>query len=360
MAFDVYTRQISSSTEAITETRIGALTDVISAVVTREHNGVFGLQAAVTACAENLRLLAIGRCIKCRISPYDSRYWTFIIDNLRMTIDKRVHIQASHVSIRALKSPIFPLVWTSAVTPHWTYSLSHNSDNGGKCVLAHGLTITGSVGGQITSPQPRTIRECIMGREGSLADSRNQALIINQASDSTIEILTQYGGTERPRPVRYGINMIDFNREIDLDGAPLAKFSYWTDQTTGTTVCANRAQWGSTTGSSYYLPRVDVQDVSSQFSSQPTVAQVQAAASGMSANAAEYIKVKIAAYQDEIFLGDTIPVIFEDYEIRESMTVTKLVYDAIQDRLTGIELGDIKRTLSTTLTELISKTGVTI
>lgn len=370
MAIDIYSRTtVSETTEEIKEKWKGTVTNVQAARITRELNGEFTLELTALADANNMRLLKPGMCLKSQISPSDPVFstttpWTFLIDDVIATIDQRLHVTASHLSIRVLRMPVFPFTKPTGEYNINKY-LSHNINNGGACAVAHGLTFTAptmSTSERFVISSPRTVREVIYGKEGSLADKYNTHYNIVNTADTRISIQTDAAtGITRTTPICYGVNMTGFSREHDYDNSPFGRLPYWQNQDGDEVVTVTSVVWptGYVT-SNYHLPRIDIQDASSLYENKPTASQLQSAASGMVRSPAEYIKVQVGAYPEAARIGDSIPVIFEAYNIQETMIVTKTVYDILQDRLVGIELGDIKRTLPATLSEIARKTGMII
>ena len=394
MRIDVYIRSINWTTEAITDTLYGNLTEILAGTVTREQNGTFLLEMDVKANANNINLLRVGRCLKSQAQPSEdgTERWTFVIDTIEYSIDQRIHVTASHPSMRLKYVPVIPFrADTAHLTPTINTILSRTTANGGCCMIPHGLTIGVNYDNQdFPSSSPyrsghvRPLTECIQGQAGSLADRMKRTMYVSVVSDDVIAVgpetyryarisltsqtLSRYDPSRAlSNPIRYGVNMVKYHRELSMDTTPHGAAARWRKTEDSAGVYLGNIVWPDDTRSNLYMPRVDVKNFSDRFENQPTGAQLKAAVSGIGADIDEYIEVEAAYYEgytdwathDEVRLGDTIPVIYPLYGLDELMTVIRLVYDVVRDRYTTIGLGSIKRTLPATLADMARQTGVT-
>lgn len=363
-AYDVYTYGITTTT--YTSTWRGRLTDVISAMVTHEHNGAFYLELVAVANANNRFVITRGAVIKVpdgSTGPAGELIdKNFVVDDYIVTIDQRIHVTASHITSRILNIPVVPFVASTTPGPYLKTFLENTVAAGGACTVRHHATF--NVGQfNLTIREPRTIRQVLFGKEGSLADSEKAHITVHCEDNGVIRVWTpttaQNHVVTHDTPVEYAVNMADFSREVDYDAGVYGALPYWADSETGEIAYLTTPVMAAGT-SSLFLPRIDVQDMSGRFESKPSAAQLRNAVSGLVSNPTEYIKVKVAYYPEPVYVDDIIPVKFPDFGINEQMTVIKTVYDAIQCKTVSIELGDIKRTLPSTMREIVQKTGIAL
>ena len=173
-------------------------------------------------------------------------------------------------------------------------------------------------------------------------------------------ILHSARGVQRDFTIRYGVNMLDYNEEMDSTGTYMSCVPYWTD---GTTVIVGDRQDsnGSTiTGRGECVPL----DVSDKFESQPTKAQVEAMGLSvmnetnpmipMQSIQIEFVRLQDMGYEGigNLFkcgLCDTINVIFPFYKTKAQFKIVKTVWDVLQNRYESMELGELSVTLAEAL-----------
>ena len=200
-------------------------------------------------------------------------------------------------------------------------------------------------------------------------------------------------GSNRGVQIRYGKNMTDVTRERDWGSLVSAAFPYWIgevegpggapairvvtgDQVVSPTCEINYAPWeyalngfGMETpdGDPYYFGAADRRaaavDFSGQFSSAPTVAELnQAALDWMAKNstwrAFDNITVSFADLYGELgdlekcSVGDYVDVFYTELGIVcQDVEIVQAVYDTLADRFVEMELGDLETSYAQTIIE---------
>lgn len=329
---------------------LGRLHDCISAVVSEERNGVFEADFEFPVDGANYDLIQVGRIIGVThddsgdIQPFD-------IVSFERSIDGIVKFHCVHISYRQSYMTVtgtninsladaFTLLETAEPRNPFTYETDKTST--GYLSSADGI--------------PKTVRSMLGGTEGSILDAYGG----EYEWDKFNVILHSSRGVARDFCIRYGVNMLDYNEELDTSGTYSSCVPYWTD---GTLIVVGDRQdsFGSTiTGRGECVPL----DVSDKFESKPTKTQVESM--GLSIiNAknpmipSQNIHVEFVRLQDMGYEGlenlydcklcDTINVIFPFYNTSGQFKIVKTVWDVLQDRYESMELGDLSVTLSEAL-----------
>lgn len=203
---------------------------------------------------------------------------------------------------------------------------------------------------------PRSVRSMLGGTEGSILDAYGG----EYEWDKFNVILHASRGKVRDFSIRYGVNMLDYEEQLDTQGTYSSCVPYWTD---GTNIVVGDKQDsnGSTiTGRGECVPL----DVSDKFESQPTKAEVEAMGLSVmnetnSMIPIQSINVEFVRLQDIGYEGlqnlltcglcDTIKVVFPDYNTTGQFKIVKTVWDVLADRYESMELGELSITLAEAL-----------
>ena len=173
-------------------------------------------------------------------------------------------------------------------------------------------------------------------------------------------------GENRGVHVRYRSNLTEYQEETDISESFNGIFPYWQeDSETGTVFVHGDVQYGS--GSLPHGRQVVVPyDFTDQFETQPTAAQLNAAASAMLSSKTPWLPSRTfeinfvqlwqtEEYQDvapllTVKLCDTVLVSFPEYGVEDmAVKVVKVVWDALADRYTSMELGTPSSTFAETV-----------
>lgn len=330
---------------------LGRLRDMISAVVTEERNGVYELDFEYPVSADDFGDIQIGRIIGVThdesgdIQPFDIVSFTRPIDGVVTFHCTHISYRQSYLTVTGSNinslASAFTLLKNNA-TP--TNPFTYETDKGSTGYLASADGI------------PKTVRSMLGGVEGSILDAYGG----EYEWDKFRVILHSARGQLRNFSIRYGVNMLDYNEELDSSGTYMACVPYWTDGTT--TVVGDKQTSGGTTvtGRGECVPL----DVSDKFESQPTKAQVNSM--GLSVMNSknpmipsqnihvEFVRLQDMGYENlesllECKLCDTINVIFPFYNTSGQFKIVKTVWDVLADRYESMELGDLSVTLAEAL-----------
>lgn len=328
---------------------LGRLRDCISCVVTEERNGIYECDFEYPVSAEDFKEITIGRIIGVThdetddIQPFDIVSYTRPIDGV-------VKFHAVHISYRLTGQ----VTWGSNINslasalnlcrniPNTPFTYTTDKTATGYLASANGV--------------PISVRSMLGGVEGSILDAYGG----EYEWDKWNVILHSSRGRDRDFSIRYGVNMLDYEEELDAFDTYSSCVPYWTDGTS--TVIGSRQDSGGSliTGRGRCVPL----DVSDKFESKPTKAQVEAMGRSimLSRNSTvpaqnihiEFVRLQDLGYEDleNLFacrLCDTINVVFPNYETQGRFKIVKVTWDVLADRYESMELGDLSVTLSEAL-----------
>lgn len=329
---------------------IGRLRDCVSAVVTEERNGVYELQFEYPVNGARFEDIQVGRIVGVTHDESDD-IQPFDIVSFERPIDGVVTFHCTHISYRQsymtvtgsnINSLADAFTLLSSAEPDNPFSYDTDKDSTGYLASADGV--------------PKTVRSMLGGIEGSILDAYGG----EYEWDRFNVFLHSARGTHRNFSIRYGVNMLDYNEELDSSGTYMSCIPYWTDGTT--TIVGDKQESGNTTitNRGECVPL----DVSDKFENQPTKADVEAM--GLSVMNAknptmpsqsihvEFVRLQDMGYEGlenlyECKLCDTINVVFPFYGTAGQFKIVKTTWDVLLDRYESMELGDLQITLAEAL-----------
>lgn len=203
---------------------------------------------------------------------------------------------------------------------------------------------------------PKSVRSILGGTEGSILDAYGG----EYEWDRFNVILHSSRGKERDFSIRYGVNMLDYEEELDTQGTYSSCIPYWTDGTNAVVGDKQDSGGATVTGRGECVPL----DVSDKFENKPTKAQVEAM--GLSVMDAqnpmipmqnihiEFVRLQDLGYEGlnnllTCSLCDTINVVFPYYNTSGKFKIVKTTWDVLADRYESMELGDLSVTLAEAL-----------
>lgn len=340
---------------------LGRLRDCISCTVTEERNEIYECDFEYPITGAHFDEIQIGRIIGVthddtgEVEPFD-------IVGYERPIDGVVTFHCTHISYRQS----FYCVTASNISVIWPTAFdkfTNNSQPSGN-PFTYTLDFPNGMTNTVISAfdgLPHTIRSILGGTEGSILDA-----IVGGCEyewNKWNVILHESRGQKQDITIRYGVNMLEYNDELNIEEAYAACVPYWTD---GTQKVIGDRQVGTLNTITNRGETVPL-DVSEKFESKPTKAQVNAEGLRQinalkTAMPVQNITVKFVNLESELAmlktcrLCDTIRVIFPNYNIAGDFKIVKVVWDALEDRYEEMELG----ALSTSLAEALGiRQGVT-
>ena len=329
-----------------THNGIGRLTDCISCEVTEERNGVYELEMEYPITGRGFSALMSGGIIgvihddNYDIQPFDIYSTSAVIDGV-------VTVYAHHISYRLNNIILEP--YTASTASGAVAGISTHSVNTNPFTFSTDKTVTAN----FAIVKPQSVRQILFGQEGSLLDIYGPA---DFKFDKFSVAMLADRGTATGVTIRYGKNMTNLEWVKDDSEAYSAMAPYWQS--------GNEVVYPSeiiVTPTAAVSPVVPVpMDITDQFQSKPTAAQVKSTAKALLDKTqpwkvSDNIKIDFAAlwqttdYEElaaiqKVGLCDTVSIYWTDMGIvSENQKVIRVVYDVLAERFTELEVGTVSR-----------------
>lgn len=341
-----------SNETAFVSNGLGRLRDCVSCIVTEERNGIYECEFEYPVDGAHFSELEAGRIIAVMhddtgdVQPFD------IVGHTK-PVNGVATFHAVHISYRLNKS---------VVTGSGINSLSDAFVLLGQATPAQGFTYwtdktsTGYLGG--AAGIPVSVRSLLGGIEGSVLDAYGG----EYEWDRWTVKLWASRGTKRDFTVRYGVNLTEYNDEVDTQESYTSVKPYWYSEDVGAVI-------GDVVHSGQYIVPGRVEcvplDLTDKFENKPTKAQVEAAAASYLSSNRPYLpsrNIEISfvrlsdtpEYKDweplqRFRLCDTITVEFPMYNLHGQFKIVSVVYDVLQERYQTVQLGSLQTTLAEAL-----------
>jgi len=351
-----------------TSNGLGRLPDATECVVTEERNGAYELRMMYPTDGLHFSDIQISRFIYA--VPADGKgKQPFRIYSISKPLDGIVEINAEHISYQLSHIPVSPFEAGSLAAA--LVGLKDNAAEDCPFTFWTDKTVTGNF--KVT--EPVSLRSRLGGVEGSLLDVYGTG---EYEFDRYTVKLHLHRGTDNRVTLRYGKNITDIKQEENIANTYTGVMPYWKgtgDNNSEVVITLTEKVLHSANAANFPYQRTIPLDMSSNFESQPTEAQLRAAAQNyMTANNIGVPSVSIdvsfiALWQTEEYkdvanlervnLCDTVTVEFPALGVSAQAKVVKTEYDVLRDRYQSLELGDAKTNFTQTLSaEISSNTSI--
>ena len=365
-----------ANTTMYTGTGLGMLSDCISCEVTEERNGIFECEFEYPITGIHYAEIVQGRII--RVSHDEEKdLQPFTIYERSAEINGIVTLYAHHISYdlnQIIVSPYNAINIETALAGLRYYAMVANP-----FVFWTDKTSAGTFSVKV----PSSVRSLLGGSEGSILDAFGGG---EYKFDGRTVKLYQNRGADNGVTIRYGKNLTDISQSIDASSLYNSVVPYWTDGTntvvyggvvTGEGGIRQTMTWTDESGLpmqdeggnvftfSTALSKVVPMDLSGYFESAPSVSQLESRALSILNNNEPWIPKEnieidfVALWQTEEYksiaplervkLCDTVHVRYEDLGVDATAKVIRVVWDALTERYTKIELGDAKTSFADVL-----------
>ena len=367
---------------------LGLIKDCLSATVTEALNGDITAEIKIPYASPIYPELAVDRIIALHMPEKKSRQTShyddqggkqpFRILSISKPICGYVTVQAEHVSGQLKKVIMLPggaesFAKKFSDLPHvgslddFTFYLPLNESDQ--------IYIAGPLPARKI---PMTCREYMQGKEGSITDNLGYEWIFH---GWTVRATKRRGG-QSSCVIRYGKNLSDIKQEESIANVYTGIFPYWQKEQDGQVeyVAPDHAimcQYADR----YAFERIQAMDCSGEYQDAPTAAQLSNwAASYMKRNnwgvpdvsitidfsssvgsigkTGAVIRNNYLVEYQELYLGDTVRVVFDRLGIDTTARVSKYTYDVLRERYISIDIGTIKPSITERLSKVFKKTGV--
>ena len=333
---------------------LGRLHDAISCKVTEERNGIYELEMEYPVGGLHFDAIQPGRIIGATHDESGAAQ-LFDIVGYSKNIEGVVTFRAVHISYRLTKA-VVTMSNINSVTAAMSYLNGHISPSDTGFKFRTNKTTSGKL--PTADGFPIAVRTLLGGVEGSILDTYGGEFEF----DGFNVILWNRRGQDTNFKIRYGLNMVDYNEELDYLETYNAVVPYWSGND-------NKKRVASMVTSGKALPggRTEVVplDLSELYENRPTATTLLLDATLYltqhdTTQPEHNITVNFVRLSDsteyEALKGlqtcklcDTIIVEFPAYNMTGRYKIVRTEWDVLSDRYNEIELG----TLSTSLASAV-------
>lgn len=342
--------------------------NIISMEVTEKMNDTLTLSMVCAISDYNLKNLTVGNIIKCYKDVLEKTMFSFEIYDVKYSFDHRITIKAEHISSRLRYIYVEPLnifdinymsyVLSGLVAPSQGISYYLINHEGASPIKIYVPSL-----GAFTcfkSTDIKSITDIMRGTSGSILDIFGKGYW-EYESDTVMSFNSdrwENDADPQLKPIKYSNNMSDFQREIDMDNAKSNQVLFWKKEVDG--VVQQVWAYNKKFDDVYPMQAAQLCDLSSQFETKPTEAQLIAAAPTVPTSPEVTTNCSIANYEGKATCGRKISVIFPEFGANEEMRITETTYNVLTREYKSIKLGTSKKTLSKTIAEIAGKTGTNV
>lgn len=342
-----------SNETSFTSNGLGRLRDCLSCVCSEERNSLYEVEFEYPVNGVNFDRIQCGRIIGVThddggdIQPFDIVGYSRPINGV--VTFRAVHISYRQCALTVIGNNInsladaFTMLQTTTPANPFTYWTDKSST--GFMAAADSI--------------PHSVRQTLGGLEGSILDAYGG----EYEWDKWQVKLWQSRGQQTNFTIRYGVNLTDYQEEMDYSDTYVSVVPYWTGQNKkGNDIVVVGNEVTSASPSFNGTDRCIPLDLTEKFDTKPTTAQLESEASNyLSENQTHLPEQNITvdfvrlADSDEYSqfaslqkcrLCDTINVYFPAYNMSGQFKVVKTEYDVLKDRYKKLELGTLSATLS--------------
>lgn len=352
---------------------LGSLSDATSCTISEEINNTYELEMNYPMTGVHFFDIKVGRIILATPAPRKESE-PFSIYKISKPIDGIVTIYAEHISYRLSYIPVKPF---SANNCYGALNgcVENSLENNPFTVWTDkALNINFSFN------KPQSFRLCLGGVEGSILDTYRGEYEFNRF---TVKLHTNRGSLKDTAKIIYGKNLTDLKQEESIENTITGIVPYWSSTVTQTNdegtstsesvevvVTLPEYVLESEYADKFPYKRTAVVDLSEYFQNQPTVDELRTRANqymkdnltGLPTVSLTVSFIDLARSEENkdfaseiVYLGDQVPVYFENLGISTKAEITRTAYDVLAERYDSLTLGTVSSSLSKTLNEISKK-----
>lgn len=336
---------------------LGGLRDATKCMVYEEINGEYELTMNYPTTGRHYSDLVLRRLIFAKPDPYRDAQ-PFRIYDISKPHNGVVTISAHHLSYDLSGYPIAPFTASGLsdvmdkLNSQMTRAFNNNKPS---FYFSHQKNDISTV---LTLTTPSSAKALLGGTEDSVLDTYHG----EYEWDRWNVILHTRRGANRGVRIAYGRNLTSLEQEENCDDVWTGVYPYWYSESSNKSVLVELSTGDDKIlycQGDYKHERILILDLSSEFESKPTPAQLRE-------RAQEYIddneigtpKVSLTVsfvnradlkILEQVMLGDTVPVDFPEMGVSSTSRVISTTYNVLTNKYETIELGDAKSNLATTI-----------
>ena len=326
--------------------------------VTEERNGQYELEMTIAESALHADQIEMTSIIVAKASQ-GSGLQAFRVYRITKPLNGVFKVYANHISYQLSLIPTMPFEITAS---------SHACQDTLNALVSNAVetcpfTFTTDVATVAAYKQttPASIKSRLGGVQGSVLDQFGGEY---EWDNWDVTLHANRGVTTPSVTLRYGKNITDLNQEENIANTITGIVPFWADNE-GNLVTLPERVVDSSHASDYPFKRTVPVDFSDDFEEQPTAnelrtkAQIYVAGIGIPVvsiklsfvNLADTEEYKDIAPLQNVNLCDEINVQFEKYGITTTAKIVKTVYDVLGEKYELLEIGSLRSSLATTITD---------
>lgn len=332
--------------------RVGGLFEADACLVTQEINGEYALNLSMPIGAKHSGELIQGYVIKSTVDRMGDIPQNFVITSSQRELDGHISVYATHESYRFNSAMISPFLnGNQSRSAAWAIQQVRNNLVNAPSNMQISVEITNTDLGNPHLTTPKSFRSYLL--EELIPEFGGE--VIWEASNSVRWVNRR--GLDNGAKIVYRGNLLSLTVEQQETEYETGIYPFY-----GVKGDANKPLVeivGKILDYGLALPRITKiipVDLTSRFESIPTQAQLLAAAQLYKAqNAKALLPSALAVERFEqkndipIQLGDTVEILCEPVGVAEKRRVRKMVWDALNEKITSLEVGDPLSTFASTI-----------
>lgn len=348
-------RLFPSTATSFSTQGLGALTDAISCSITEELNGGMELTMVYPVEGVHFEDIVSRSIIVAKPNPVAEPY-PFRVYSITKPLGGRctIHAHGWHYDLAGI--PIAPF---SSLNPAAVMT-AFNDD----AIVAHPFTFSTllATSAAFNLPVPASIFSAMGGVEGSVIDTFGGEWIYGYNNDPANIFLASRRGANNGVVIRYGKNLVALEQEENISAVYTGVLPYWQNAEGGLVTLPEQIV---PVDGSFSFTRILTLDMSADFEEEPSEDDLRASAAAyITANSVGVPKVSLnvsmellsqtdqyagQALLEDVELGDTVDVLFEDLGVDAHARVVETNYDPISGRLSSVKIGSARANIADTI-----------
>ena len=343
---------------------LGGLPHAKSCVVVQKRNtsGGYYLEMEYPVNGLHYKDLACERIIYAAPEP-GKHPQPFCIDYISRPINGIVKINAQHPSAQLQKLVTYGTYSGTDIQGMCNNYLLQARQLGQNVEFWFTTDITSSVAVTFKHPEPSSVMDVLLGKEGSVLDMVGG----EYEFDGWHIILHAQRGVDSGIEVRYGVNMTDFDAETDASDLVTAVLPYWKGTVNDVETYVIGDLCVSSNAAAFATTRAVPVDVSNRFDSDQAPTETQVTAAGQayisSSDSTRLVTSIKTAFSPAVIgnrplhLCDTVRIVHPDMGVSATATVVETRHNVLTDKYESVTVGGIRKTIVQTIAELIKRGG---
>ena len=352
-----------SKTASIFESNGLGRLDCVECKVTEERNGQYELEMVVPETGTHASEIEMSSIIG--VIPHKGgTIQPFRVYKITKPLNGLFAVYAQHISYQLSYIPVMPFSVQASVNA--ANESLQKMTSPVYCAEDNPFTFWTDVNtvASFEVGAPASIRSCLGGVEGSILDQFGGEY---EWDKYTVKLWKHRGVTTPTVTLKYGKNLTDLSQEEYISNTITGVCPFWRDAEGNNLVTLTEKVVESQYADNYPFRRTVPLDLSQDFDSEPTEAQLRTNATAYlnaSGIGIPTVSIKVSfvnlsdteEYRDRIQLQtvklcDMVKVEFEKLGISTTAKVVKTVFDVLKEKYESVEIGTIRTSLASTITD---------